>query len=335
MTDHFLDKCGGFTPAPDELAKKYGFETAYLWGKLRRFCQLGGGTYTASHEAIGDRIGMSRRNLIERLNRLIKDGYVEDLDAGVKNRAHTYSVKKGEAKILSGMQISHTESEIPTQADNGVITGSDIGMRNLHTSEVESANPAHLDPPAMQNLPSESAEFAHQEPVGMQNLHLKRDSSLIGINPSIESKRGVAPAKFHQPIVLGEHGKALLKICKLEWDFVETDKAALGAYKRIQAFLIKKGATPGDIAEFDVWRRAHHWTGNSPPRITQVGEYWPLYREWVEAGRPAPEKITQPKGQNNGHKPTKKQPTDHRPAFERDGPPTPEQFKNMLKSINP
>jgi hypothetical protein len=37
----------------------------------------------------------------------------------------------------------------------------------------------------------------------------------------------------------------------------------------------------------------------------------------------------------SGHKPTKKQLTDHRPAFERDGPPTPEQFKNMLKSINP
>lgn len=286
MTDPFLKNCGGFTPVPDELANNYGFESAYLWGKLRRFCQLDGGTYTASHEAIGNRIGMSRRNLIDRLNILIKDGYVEDLTPGVRNRAHTYSVKKGEAKILAGMQISHTESDMQTQAELSPAEDTNVGMRNLHTSTVECAENAQQNGTGMQNLPSQSAEFAHPELVGMQNLHLKRDKDSLKqeSNPSKESKRGVAPPENSN--MLAPHTQALMTICKLDWEFVKGDKPALGAFNRIRDFLIKKGATTADIAEFDVWRRTHHWTGNSPPTLKQVGEYWPQYQEWVTQGRP-------------------------------------------------
>jgi DNA-binding Lrp family transcriptional regulator len=171
MKDPFLEHCGGWTPAPDILTRNYGFETAYTWGRIRRLCQLGGGTFTASHEAIGDRIGMSRRALIEILKRLISDGYVEDLTPGVRNRAHTYSVKKGEAKILSGMQISHTESDIPLKDNEGIEPeGIDVGMRNLHSEDAEIA---HLAPSGMQDLPNGYAKNAHP---GMQNLHLNRDS---------------------------------------------------------------------------------------------------------------------------------------------------------------
>lgn len=310
MSDPFLDNCGGWTPAPDMLTRneRFGFEGAYLWGRLRRLCQIGKGTCVISHEALGKRIGMSRRTVIKYLDRLIEDGYVEDLDAGVKNRAHAYSVKKGEAKILSGMQISHTESDIiPQETELEATQDTDLGMRNLHTNENEYAEIAQSNGQGVQILHTDYAKNAQQEPIGMQNLHLKRDTESLNItiNSSKESKRGVSPPKFHQPIVLGERGKALLEICQLEWDFVETDKAALGAFKRIMAFLDKKDATPGDIAEFDTWRRAHHWTGNSPPRLTQVWEFWPQYQEWVKAGKPAPEIIANRNGvpTNGQHKP--------------------------------
>jgi biotin operon repressor len=169
MTDPFLENCGGWTPAPDELTrnKRYGFEGSYLWGRLRRLCQLGKGTYTISHEALGERVGMSRRTVIKYLDRLIEDGYVEDLDSGVKNRAHTYSVKKGEDKILSGMQISHTESDSPPQEPE---LDTDVGMRILHSDNAEIA---HQDDVGMQKLHTRYAEIAQE---GMQNLHLNRES---------------------------------------------------------------------------------------------------------------------------------------------------------------
>lgn len=168
MTDPFLDNAGGWTPVPDTLTrnKRYGFEGAYLWGRLRRLCQLGGGKYTISHEALGDRIGMSRRTVIKYLDRLIEDGYVEDLDSGVKNRAHAYSTKIGEDKILSGVQISHTE--IITEPDECANSAqdNDVGMRKLHTTYAEIAHP------------------------GMQNLHLNRDSLETPLRDS--TPKGVA-----------------------------------------------------------------------------------------------------------------------------------------------
>lgn len=173
MTDSFLEDCGGWTPAPDVLTRNsnYGFEGAYLWGRIRRLCQIGKGSYTISHEELGKRIGMSRRTVIKYLDRLIEDGYIEDLTPGVRNKAHTYSVQRGEAKILSGMQISHTESDMSLEDTEGVEPeGIDVGMRNLHS---EGAKIAHLDDGAVQFLHTDYAKIAQQ---GMQNLHLKRDS---------------------------------------------------------------------------------------------------------------------------------------------------------------
>lgn len=167
MTDSFLDDCGGWTPAPDVLAQKYGFESAYLWGKLRRLCQLGNGQYTISPEALGKRFGMSRRTVIDRLKLMIQDGYVEDLTPGVRNKAHTYSVKKGEAKIVSGVQISHTDIETTPQDEK---LDTDMSMRIPHS---DNAKFAHQNDTGMQKLPNRYAENAHP---GMQNLHLNRES---------------------------------------------------------------------------------------------------------------------------------------------------------------
>ena len=154
MGDSFLDKAGGYTPVPDKLVRDYGFEVAYVWGKVWRYCQMANGSCTASHETIANRAGMSRRTLIEKLNVLIRDGYIEDLTPGLKNKPHTYCTRIGEDKITSTMQISHT----------------DIDMRILHSEDVEFAQP---EPSTMQNLHSQDAEFAQPT---MQNLHLKKDS---------------------------------------------------------------------------------------------------------------------------------------------------------------
>lgn len=172
MKDPFLEDCGGWTPAPDVLTrnKNYGFEGAYLWGRIRRLCQIGKGSYTISHEELGKRIGMSRRTVIKYLDRLIEDGYVEDLTPGVRNKAHAYSVKKGEDKILSGMQISHTESDLPIETPNPDALESDVGMRNLHSDDAEIA---YLDKTGVQKLHTDYAKNAHP---GMQNLHLNRES---------------------------------------------------------------------------------------------------------------------------------------------------------------
>lgn len=188
MTDPFLEDCGGWTPAPDILAKKYGFESAYLWGKLRRLCQLGNGQYTISPEALGKRFGMSRRTVIDRLKAMIRDGYVEDLTPGVRNKAHTYSVKKGEEKLVSGVQISHTKGDIPTEPNGLAASESDLDMRIPHSDNAEIA---HQNDPGMQELPSRYAKNAHP---GMQNLHLNRESletiketpNGVGKKPSVQ-----------------------------------------------------------------------------------------------------------------------------------------------------
>lgn len=270
MSDPFLENCGGWTPAPDELARKYGFETAYLWGKLRRFCQLGGGTYTASHETIAHRVGMSRRNLIDRLNPLIKDGYVEDLDQGVKNRAHTYSVKKGEAKILSGMQISHTDNDIPTEADNVPVLDTELGMRNLHTNGNESAEFAQPDGLGMQKLHTSSAKNAHQ---AMQNLHLKRDLKK-------ETKETIESPPPYRLLFL-----AISELCRI--NLKAATQKQIGQLDTSSKALSKLVIDPGQLKDkFPVYWAQVDWRGQKgqAPTPPQVQEVYGDYCHWLESG---------------------------------------------------
>ena len=125
----FLDEIGGFTPTPDILVKQYDYSTAYVWGVVWRYCQMEDGKCKAAHDTIAERAGMSRRSLIEKLDRLIEDGYIEDLTPALVNKPHTYCTKKGEDKIKSTMQ-------------------------NLHSKPVESANFAQQKPSTMQELHS-------------------------------------------------------------------------------------------------------------------------------------------------------------------------------------
>jgi hypothetical protein len=114
-----------------------------------------------------------------------------------------------------------------------------------------------------------------------------KESISIDSSPKKESVRGgKAPPEKLSP---GPVCQSILEICKLDWLFVESDPTLSGQLKRVMKFMTDKEATPADIAEFETWRQAHHWTGmkgDSPPNLKQVGELWPQYQDWVKQGRP-------------------------------------------------
>lgn len=279
MTDPFLEQCGGWTPAPDVLTQKYGFESAYLWGRLRRLCQLGNGTYTISPEALGKRFGMSRRTVIDRLKAMIKDGYIEDLTPGVRNKAHTYSVKKGEDKILSGMQISHTEDDYPTETGKDLDLDSDVGMRNLHS---ESAEIAYQNGEGMQKLPNRYAKNAHP---GMQNLHLNRES--LETHKEISDKsppNGLSPGKIDGKLKQ-EMVYKLSQICKINLGRASgKQKGQLGTSAEA---LIKTGVSPPQLDGFIKRWYIKDWRGvkGQAPEPHQVCEEWDRLEEPLQDGK--------------------------------------------------
>lgn len=258
MADSFLDNAGGFTPVPDKLVREYDFTTAYVWGKVWRYCQMQSGACTASHETIAKRAGMSRRTLIEKLNILIQDGYIEDLTPNLKNKPHTYCTKKGEAKITSTMQISHTESDILMETPNPDASESHLGMRNLHN---DNADNAQSDNPTMQNLHSESAKGAQSAKTTMQNLHLKKqESPNPESNPTKESKRETpAPIPKKQREITIPAFKVFVEI---------TEYHAINAHWRSEMARIV-GDKPDDL---EFWRRVIiGWTGKYPSKHNVEG----------------------------------------------------------------
>lgn len=75
----------------------------------------------------------------------------------------------------------------------------------------------------------------------------------------------------------------------------------------------------------------------SPDKANGKPKTWGFVKAILEKDKDGSYEAQKKKNEvtRNGHygKPAK-QPTDHRPAFERDGPPTPEQIRAQLKSIN-
>lgn len=299
--DSFLENCQGWTPSPDALVRKkrYGFEGAYLWGRLRRLCQLGKGTYTISHEALGNRIGMSRRTVIKYLDRLIEDGYVDDLTPDVRNKSHTYSVKRGEDKILlevqAGMQISHTETATPDEAKGVSAQDNGVGMRNLHTSDEKgSAEIAQQDGLGVQDLHSGYAKNAQD---GMQNLHLNRESL-----DTIKDTKEFAPKKVASP----EQNKLFLilaGLCHVDLK-VATDKQ-IGQLDQAAKALIKTVEDSDQFKDkFGVYWLTVDWRGKQgqPPTPAQIREVYGDYSHWLEHGQQARKDTA-----SNGYKRQQKQ----------------------------
>lgn len=152
-----------FVPVSRPLAEELGYQAAYVFGVIWQYCQMEKGFCDASHETIAERAGMSRRSVIDYIEKLIKAGYVEDLTPGVRNAPHQLCTKKG-------VQILHTKERV---------------MKEEKPIEEPDryANPAQQNGAGMQELPSGCANSAQ---LGMQNLHLNRQSQET---ESIESSK--------------------------------------------------------------------------------------------------------------------------------------------------
>jgi DNA-binding Lrp family transcriptional regulator len=90
MSKTILVETNGFTPVIDSLAKKFGFVTSLVFGRVWRYCQMEKGLCTAAQDKIAEEIGASRWTVIRHLKILVENGYLKDLTPGLKNRPHVY-----------------------------------------------------------------------------------------------------------------------------------------------------------------------------------------------------------------------------------------------------
>jgi hypothetical protein len=77
MSKTLLTQVDGFTPCIDAIVKEHGIITAAVFGVIWRFCQMKDNTCWASHETIGETIGLSRQAICEHAGKLVKTGYLE------------------------------------------------------------------------------------------------------------------------------------------------------------------------------------------------------------------------------------------------------------------
>jgi hypothetical protein len=89
---------------------------------------------------------------------------------------------------------------------------------------------------------------------------------------------------------------ALLQICHQDFEFTSENPKLKKMLVSTMRLLTRKKVSPAQVADFESWRTAHHWTRSSPPTLAQVGEFWGQYESWVAAGRPAPVETKKDKG---------------------------------------
>jgi DnaD/phage-associated family protein len=100
----------GFTPCPDELVKKYSHTTALVWGKVWRYCQMKDEVCKAAIQRLADDLGLSPNTVASHIEKLERDGYVEDLTPDVRNKPHEYiDTGKLKLKINIFMEESGTQ----------------------------------------------------------------------------------------------------------------------------------------------------------------------------------------------------------------------------------
>lgn len=129
----------------------------------------------------------------------------------------------------------------------------------------------------------------------------QRNGNENGNNNVTKMKRNVTPDtdididKDINTIKPGEVGTRVLEVCKLDYDYVQTDEKLRTAMVNTLGYLAKKNITANQVVEFEKWRKVHHWTKANAPSFKQVAEFWPQYEEWVSNGKPE-----QPPPKGNG-----------------------------------
>lgn len=103
-----------FTPLVDSLVKVYGPAAAAVWGRIWRYEQMPGGKCTASKETLAEGLRISVRTAQRHIDKLIKDGYLEDLTPNQRNKPHELiTTAKARIEFIveavdDGMPKSHT-----------------------------------------------------------------------------------------------------------------------------------------------------------------------------------------------------------------------------------
>lgn len=82
--------------------------------------------------------------------------------------------------------------------------------------------------------------------------------------------------------------EAVMDVCKLRWGFIKRSRELSKSLSELLGFLVEENAEAEEVRGFRVWKKVHHWTGNSPPSLKQVGELWGQYQDWIKLGRPEP-----------------------------------------------
>lgn len=164
-----------FVPVSRPLVEELGYQAAYIFGLIWNYCQMESGICNASHDTIANRAGMSRRSVIDYIEKLIEAGYIEDLTPDTRNAPHHLSTKKG-VQILHSKERTIKE-EKPVKGPEGC------------------ENPAQQNGVGMQELHSGYAEIAQP---GMQNLHKNRKNQETDLTEELPKGNGATP----QPLVI-------------------------------------------------------------------------------------------------------------------------------------
>lgn len=108
-----MSQIGGFTPMIDALTDRYGYITAAVFGKVWRYCQMKTGLCYAGIERMAEELRMNETTFRTSLKILVADGFLEDLDPGVRNRPHRY---RDTGKVLVMMNAFATIVEFNGEA---------------------------------------------------------------------------------------------------------------------------------------------------------------------------------------------------------------------------
>lgn len=90
MSKTILGQLSGFTPVIDGMIPEVGAQTALVFGKMWRYCQMSDGVCKAAQERIAHELRMSRATINTHIAKLTKAGYLEDMTPDLAGLPHQY-----------------------------------------------------------------------------------------------------------------------------------------------------------------------------------------------------------------------------------------------------
>ena len=126
-----------FTPVYDSMIQALGLLTANIYGRIERLSWLHGYCY-ANQETIGDLLGISRQTVNKHVKILIDEGYVQDLDPDLRNKAHRLK-PTGKARVE--MRIDGIDDGVNLiDSKNGGVKEIDTGVNEIDTTSSSGVN---------------------------------------------------------------------------------------------------------------------------------------------------------------------------------------------------